>query len=898
MDIIEKTSQNLVDNIDTENNNNNNNNSTETNNNNSNISLQDIFISNNDPISDNIEISNQLTISNSDSVVKFIDPISTTNASDIVHDLNHMDNFESYNLATINNNNDEEVDQSIEEIVSTSESTTNPNIIVPTGQTMMLAVQQSDGQVIVTNLEALVSHQIKNEQTHCQSMNDDNGNCHQQLPSAANSSSEITTATFSSNEPQNMIDVIKIDSNETDTIFIETGEDQDMNSQVIPLTMTSSTNEEQSSEAQNSPRTIETIMDPILTTSVETIIPNDSNVSTRKSSRLSKKRKSIVSSENNSRSKRMLNVFGEYVNEEYENQYDTNEVLTEDDGDEDYIGNGEQEDDLNDDYEEEEFDDVEYRPVSKRQLNNSTKSLKSKRPKRKTSLKTNYRSKRVMNKSSDSQVKLQADNMKLRELLLLSRKQRDVSKQLIDKLTLINRFLVDQMVELVSPTFQIGESRMDSLISLIQSRMNKTDSMAGNVTSKIPSTLVETIKQFKDTEKELEVLNSYLNDNTNVELLDDNTTKIENVLNKKTTVTTKPSTRSKRGRKPIKLETTAVEKAAKTSKKKPNSTSTVTKRSPKRKPTLGVVLPIADGNGDVNGDGDNDPNYDQVSNGTTGKSSLTYYHCPWSNCTYESKREWALNEHICLIHTGVKQFGCKVESCSMTFFGSSELDNHMKKCHTDVALKEFMPCTWPGCIALFKSKLGLRAHLQVHKGENLIPCDWPGCNYYGKNKRQSENHLRKHTGDRPFPCDYPGCDSKFRTNDSLRHHKKSHSEYRPFRCDWPGCEANFKTNRGLTIHRALHTGEKLFKCDWQNCEFASERKYHVDLHIFQEHTHVKPYQCTWAGCDASFLRNDKLQNHLKIHRQEKPFKCIHPACDKHFVEKGNMMKHYNNVHKR
>ena len=276
----------------------------------------------------------------------------------------------------------------------------------------------------------------------------------------------------------------------------------------------------------------------------------------------------------------------------------------------------------------------------------------------------------------------------------------------------------------------------------------------------------------------------------------------------------------------------------------------------------------------------------------------SYHPCPWPNCTYESKREWALNEHINLTHTGLKNFGCKVDQCPMMFFSSSELDNHMKKYHAEVASKEFMPCTWPGCNALFKSKLGLRAHVQVHKGENLIQCDWPGCNYTAKNKRQHENHLRKHTGDRPFSCDFPGCESKFRTNDSLRHHKKSHSEYRPFRCDWPGCEANFKTNRGLTIHRALHTGEKLFKCDWPDCEFASERKYHVDLHIYENHTHVKPYPCSWIGCDASFLRNDKLQNHLKIHRQEKPFKCIHPTCEKHFVEKGNMMKHFNNVHKR
>lgn len=208
-----------------------------------------------------------------------------------------------------------------------------------------------------------------------------------------------------------------------------------------------------------------------------------------------------------------------------------------------------------------------------------------------------------------------------------------------------------------------------------------------------------------------------------------------------------------------------------------------------------------------------DPDHQLVLYGENGEvvnpeeytSADGYTQCPWADCTYESKRIWALKEHINLTHTGVKQFGCRVEGCPATFFGSSELDNHMKRAHTEEASREFMPCTWPGCNALFKSKLGLRAHLQVHRGENLIACDWPGCNYAAKNKRQSENHTRKHTGDRPYGCDFPGCPAKFRTNDSLRHHKKSHSEYRPFRCDWPGCEANFKVRDlgGLEFYLVL-----------------------------------------------------------------------------------------------
>lgn len=171
---------------------------------------------------------------------------------------------------------------------------------------------------------------------------------------------------------------------------------------------------------------------------------------------------------------------------------------------------------------------------------------------------------------------------------------------------------------------------------------------------------------------------------------------------------------------------------------------------------------------------------------TTSSSKNKIFYCDWPNCSYETKREWALNEHTNITHTGQKQFACKVEECQQTFYTSAELDIHMKRTHSDIASKEFMSCTWPGCNALFKSKLGLRGHLRTHKGEDMIACDWPGCTYMAKNKRQSENHQRKHTGDRPYRCSYNNCQSSFRTNDSLRHHRKCHSDYRPFWCDWPG----------------------------------------------------------------------------------------------------------------
>ncbi len=48
--------------------------------------------------------------------------------------------------------------------------------------------------------------------------------------------------------------------------------------------------------------------------------------------------------------------------------------------------------------------------------------------------------------------------------------------------------------------------------------------------------------------------------------------------------------------------------------------------------------------------------------------------------------------------------------CSKSFARSNTLDVHLKSCHSDIRKYR---CTWPGCEASLKTKLGLSIHLQV-----------------------------------------------------------------------------------------------------------------------------------------------------------------------------------------
>uniref|UniRef100_H3CBM3 C2H2-type domain-containing protein n=1 Tax=Tetraodon nigroviridis TaxID=99883 RepID=H3CBM3_TETNG len=78
----------------------------------------------------------------------------------------------------------------------------------------------------------------------------------------------------------------------------------------------------------------------------------------------------------------------------------------------------------------------------------------------------------------------------------------------------------------------------------------------------------------------------------------------------------------------------------------------------------------------------------------------------------------------------------------------------------------------------FSSKLTLRRHMGVHRGDKPFSC--PHCSYSSRLKASLLQHLRTHTGERPFGC--PECAYASIDRSSLLRHYRTHSQEKPYRC--------------------------------------------------------------------------------------------------------------------
>lgn len=347
----------------------------------------------------------------------------------------------------------------------------------------------------------------------------------------------------------------------------------------------------------------------------------------------------------------------------------------EDDIDDDELNNLDEVDidlDFDQDFEAED----EYRPLKKRKLNRAPSAPVKKLKKKTTAFSS------AATRAKNQVVSQQAELTLLRAQLQIYQRQRRVSDVCIDVLSSMNATLIAKMYHQLQGD-QVPEGGL-SVASFLDVLPPQDPFMIQ---------LQQFSEQFKQVSAEKGQIDQEL----------DFVESLEEAPKANGVKTEDESGIAKRGRKP-KASTSASTSTSATKTKasaKSNSAASSSKRKRRKAAKRSSFSKGANGES-------LEENDDEL-----GGKSTAYNPCPWPNCTYSSKREWALNEHINLTHTNSHTLGCKVAGCPATFFGSSELDNHMKKAHAEIASKDFMPCTWPGCNALFKSKLGLRAHLQV-----------------------------------------------------------------------------------------------------------------------------------------------------------------------------------------
>ncbi|KAJ8336745.1 hypothetical protein SKAU_G00379650 [Synaphobranchus kaupii] len=132
------------------------------------------------------------------------------------------------------------------------------------------------------------------------------------------------------------------------------------------------------------------------------------------------------------------------------------------------------------------------------------------------------------------------------------------------------------------------------------------------------------------------------------------------------------------------------------------------------------------------------------------------------------------------------------------------------------------------CDRKFATKLSMRRHMGIHKGEKPHQC--PHCHYSTRLKASLVQHLRVHTGEKPFKCSQ--CPYASIDGSSLRRHARTHTQEKPHHCQH--CTYSSIQKKSLDLHvRRHHTGES-FPCHL--CRYSTPDRQLLHRHLSRNHS--------------------------------------------------------------
>ncbi|XP_068096157.1 zinc finger and BTB domain-containing protein 41 [Hyperolius riggenbachi] len=205
--------------------------------------------------------------------------------------------------------------------------------------------------------------------------------------------------------------------------------------------------------------------------------------------------------------------------------------------------------------------------------------------------------------------------------------------------------------------------------------------------------------------------------------------------------------------------------------------------------------------------------------------------------THGGKRKWScficgksvrerttLKEHL-RIHSGEKPHLCSI--CGQNFRHGSSYRLHLRVHHDDKRYE----CD--ECGKAFIRHDHLTKHKKIHSGEKAHQCEECGkC--FGRRDHLSVHYKSVHLGEKVWQkykttfhqCEV--CKKVFKGKSSLDMHFRTHSGEKPYKC--PICNQSFRIKKTLTKHLVIHSDARPFNCQHCNATFKrkDKLKYHID----------------------------------------------------------------------
>ncbi|XP_055711524.1 uncharacterized protein LOC129806777 [Phlebotomus papatasi] len=242
------------------------------------------------------------------------------------------------------------------------------------------------------------------------------------------------------------------------------------------------------------------------------------------------------------------------------------------------------------------------------------------------------------------------------------------------------------------------------------------------------------------------------------------------------------------------------------------------------------------------------------------------------SCPYKTPKRQGLQNHVKVVHRGIKDFHCP--RCGQSFTTGAILKQHLLR-HEGIKNHECSVC---GVKKVTRREL--RSHMVVHMEEKMWSCEF--CGFKSNLRESLKQHVKAvHHKIKEHHCSQ--CDKSFARATTLKNHLMVHTGTKPHPCS--ECDKSFVSLTKLKIHMNIHTGENVFSCKF--CSFTTLRKFQIRRHEKAVHEGIKDHHC--PHCTRSFATCMALKHHVMTHTGERPRVC--GECGKRFLQLSTLKKH-------